>query len=145
MVGQCGNQVGSSFWQQLCLEHGIGNDGALQPFATEDAGDCKDVFFYQADDHKYVPRALLIDLEPRVVRNIQKGPQANLFNPENIYVEQNGAGNNWANGCVPLCKQLSNRVHNMHIHPCQPLLTRTQVQRRPRNLRNHQRNDLPRG
>eukprot|EP01063_Lacrimia_lanifica_P014039 TRINITY_DN20680_c0_g1_i1.p2 TRINITY_DN20680_c0_g1~~TRINITY_DN20680_c0_g1_i1.p2 ORF type:complete len:458 (+),score=167.38 TRINITY_DN20680_c0_g1_i1:70-1443(+) len=100
MVGQCGNQVGSSFWQQLCLEHGIGNDGTLQPFATEDAGDCKDVFFYQADDSKYVPRALLIDLEPRVVNRIRKGSQRNLFNPENIYVhkEGSGAGNNWANG-----------------------------------------------
>ena len=102
MVGQCGNQVGSSFWQQLCLEHGIASDGTLQPFATEDAGDCKDVFFYQADDHKYVPRALLIDLEDRVVNKITKGSQANLFNPENIFVhrEGSGAGNNWANGYV---------------------------------------------
>ena len=28
-------------------------------------GDRKDVFFYQADDERYIPRALLIDLEPR--------------------------------------------------------------------------------
>jgi hypothetical protein len=48
-VGQCGNQVGTQFWQRLLLEHGIGNDGILQEFATE-AGDRKDVFFYQADD-----------------------------------------------------------------------------------------------
>lgn len=31
-------------------------------------GDRKDVFFYQADDERYVPRALLIDLEPRRAR-----------------------------------------------------------------------------
>ncbi|KAJ9459860.1 Tubulin gamma chain [Diplonema papillatum] len=100
MVGQCGNQVGSSFWKQLCLEHGIGDDGTLQPFAMDGAGDCKDVFFYQADDHKYVPRALLIDLEPRVVNRIRKSEQADLFNPENMYVhgEGAGAGNNWAKG-----------------------------------------------
>lgn len=30
------------------------------------AGDRKDVFFYQADDDHYVPRAILIDTEPRV-------------------------------------------------------------------------------
>ena len=30
-------------------------------------GDRKDVFFYQADDERYIPRALLIDLEPRSV------------------------------------------------------------------------------
>lgn len=23
-IGQCGNQIGSEFWKQLCAEHGIG-------------------------------------------------------------------------------------------------------------------------
>lgn len=30
--------------------------------------DRKDVFFYQADDERYIPRAVMIDLEPRVRR-----------------------------------------------------------------------------
>lgn len=30
-------------------------------------GDRKDVFFYQADDERYIPRALLLDLEPRYI------------------------------------------------------------------------------
>jgi tubulin gamma len=33
--------------------------------AQGEAGDCKDVFFYQADDERYTPRAMLLDLEPR--------------------------------------------------------------------------------
>ena len=57
--------VGSQFWQQLCLEHGINQDGNLEDFATE-GGDRKDVFFYQSDDTRYIPRAIMIDLEPRV-------------------------------------------------------------------------------
>eukprot|EP01043_Picozoa_sp_COSAG02_P007428 COSAG02_NODE_221_length_28385_cov_5.795164_9_plen_105_part_00 len=57
--------VGTEFWKQLCLEHGISPDGILEDFAT-DGGDRKDVFFYQADDDHYIPRALLFDLEPRV-------------------------------------------------------------------------------
>lgn len=57
--------VGSVFWQRLCQEHGINNEGILEQWAT-DGGDRKDVFFYQADDEHYIPRALLIDLEPRV-------------------------------------------------------------------------------
>jgi tubulin gamma len=57
--------VGSQFWQQLCLEHGINQDGNLEDFATE-GGDRKDVFYYQSDDTRYIPRAILIDLEPRV-------------------------------------------------------------------------------
>lgn len=57
--------VGSQFWQQLCQEHGISQDGNLEDFATE-GGDRKDVFYYQSDDTRYIPRAILIDLEPRV-------------------------------------------------------------------------------
>ena len=59
--------VGSQFWQQLCQEHGINRDGNLEDFATE-GGDRKDVFFYQSDDTRYIPRAILMDLEPRVCR-----------------------------------------------------------------------------
>ena len=62
--------------------------------------DRKDVFFYEADDARFVPRALLLDLEPRVVNNIQNSQHRDLFNPENIFVskEGGGAGNNWASG-----------------------------------------------
>ena len=50
--------VGSQFWQQLCLEHGISQDGNLEDFATE-GGDRKDVFFYQVGlkPHRRVPRS----------------------------------------------------------------------------------------
>ncbi|KAF4660530.1 Tubulin gamma-1 chain [Perkinsus olseni] len=101
-VGQCGNQVGSEFWQQLCAEHGIDPDGILRPPPPNQppAEDRKDVFFYQADDEHYIPRALLIDLEPRVINQIQTSEFKNLYNPENIYMskEGGGAGNNWAKG-----------------------------------------------
>ena len=56
--------VGSVFWQRLCAEHGISQDGIFESWANE-GGDRKDVFFYQADDEHYIPRAILIDLEPR--------------------------------------------------------------------------------
>ncbi|CEO59396.1 Putative Tubulin gamma chain [Penicillium brasilianum] len=98
-AGQCGNNVGSQFWQQLCLEHGINQDGNLEEFATE-GGDRKDVFFYQSDDTRYIPRAILLDLEPRVLHAIQSGPYRNIYNPENFFIGQNGvgAGNNWGAG-----------------------------------------------
>ncbi|CAE6505361.1 unnamed protein product [Rhizoctonia solani] len=98
-LGQCGNQIGSLFWQRLCAEHGINKDGILEEWATE-GGDRKDVFFYQADDEHYIPRAILVDLEPRVINTILTGPYRDLYNPENIFLskEGGGAGNNWANG-----------------------------------------------
>lgn len=67
----------------------VRSDGILEPFAAE-GNDRKDVFFYQADDEQYIPRAILIDMEPRVINGIKASPYANLYNPENIYVWQDG-------------------------------------------------------
>ena len=91
--------VGDEFWKQLCQEHGISREGILEEYATQ-GDDRKDVFFYQADDEHYIPRALLIDLEPRVINSIQNGLYSNLYNPENFYVSRHGggAGNNWGKG-----------------------------------------------
>lgn len=49
---------------QLCREHGIAYDGSEEARADA-AEDAKEVFFYQADDGRWTPRALLLDLEPR--------------------------------------------------------------------------------
>lgn len=98
-LGQCGNQIGMEFWKQLCAEHGISPEGMLEDFATEGT-DRKDVFFYQADDEHYIPRAVLLDLEPRVINTIMNSQYSSLYNPENIYLSKHGggAGNNWASG-----------------------------------------------
>eukprot|EP00727_Mastigamoeba_balamuthi_P013124 m51a1_g8434 putative gamma tubulin (449) ;mRNA; r:356324-358303 len=99
-AGQCGNQIGTEFWSRLCLEHGIRPNGTIEDFAAHnEAADRKDVFFYQADDEHYIPRAILVDLEPRVVNGITNGAYGQLYNPENIYLPSDGgAGNNWARG-----------------------------------------------
>ncbi|XP_026461215.1 tubulin gamma-2 chain-like [Ctenocephalides felis] len=98
-LGQCGNQIGFEFWKRLCLEHGISPSGVLESFAT-DGVDRKDVYFYQADDDHYIPRAVLLDLEPRVIHSIMNSDYAKLYNPENIFLSKDGggAGNNWASG-----------------------------------------------
>lgn len=85
------------FWRKLCQEHGINKNGILEDFAVN-GDDRKDVFFYQADDEHYIPRALLIDLEPRVIHMIQNSEFKNLYNPENYFLGADGAGNNWAKG-----------------------------------------------
>ncbi|XP_055709982.1 tubulin gamma-1 chain [Phlebotomus papatasi] len=98
-LGQCGNQIGFEFWKRLCMEHGISPSGVLEKNAAEGL-DRKDVFFYQADDEHYIPRAVLLDLEPRVINTIMTSPYAKLYNPENVYLSKDGggAGNNWASG-----------------------------------------------
>lgn len=54
----------------------------------------------KADDDHYIPRAVLLDLEPRVINTIMTSPYAKLYNPENVYLSRDGggAGNNWASG-----------------------------------------------
>lgn len=71
--------VGFEFWKRLCLEHGISPNGTLEDFAT-DGLDRKDVFFYQADDDHYIPRSVLLDLEPRVIHSIMTSPYAKVNN-----------------------------------------------------------------
>lgn len=58
------------------------------------------MFFYQADDDHFVPRNLMIDLEPRVIHSIQSSVYRELYNQENFFVAKDGggAGNNWASG-----------------------------------------------
>ena len=99
-LGQCGNQIGFEFWKKVCAEHGISPEGVLEDFATNEGYDRKDVFFYQADDNHYIPRAVLIDLEPRVINTILNSPYSKLYNQENVYLSKDGggAGNNWARG-----------------------------------------------
>jgi len=98
-LGQCGNQIGFEFWKKLCKEHGISPEGILQEHATEGI-DRKDAFFYQADDEHYIPRSVLLDLEPRVINTIMNSEYRKLYNPENVYTAKDGggAGNNWASG-----------------------------------------------
>jgi hypothetical protein len=40
----------------------------------------------QADDEHFIPRALLMDLEPRVINGIRTSAYKNLYNPENFYI-----------------------------------------------------------
>ena len=46
----------------------------------------------QADDQHYIPRAVLLDLEPRVIDGILKSPYKHLYNPENVYISKDGGG-----------------------------------------------------
>ena len=95
----------SSVVSAISIDLGYGGDWIkLEPALISkihlQGGDRKDVFFYQADDQHFIPRSLLIDLEPRVINGIQNSEYRNLYNHENIFVAEHGggAGNNWASG-----------------------------------------------
>ncbi len=47
---------------------------------------------------RYVPRAVLMDLEPGTMDSVRAGPYGQIFRPDNFVFGQTGAGNNWAKG-----------------------------------------------
>jgi tubulin gamma len=77
--------VGVEFWKQLCTEHGLSADGTLED-SSIDGQDNKEMFFYQSDDDHYIPRAILLDTEPGVIKQIQASAHGRLFNNESIFV-----------------------------------------------------------
>ncbi|QPG73739.1 hypothetical protein FOA43_001052 [Brettanomyces nanus] len=98
-AGQCGNQVGQQFWQQMCEEHKIQMDGEPNK-ENLTFNDCPGVFFRSSSTGRYTPRAILIDLEPRVIHSIRQQTNDRFFDPKDIYVasEGGGAANRWAEG-----------------------------------------------
>uniref|UniRef100_A0A2K5BZX8 Tubulin beta chain n=1 Tax=Aotus nancymaae TaxID=37293 RepID=A0A2K5BZX8_AOTNA len=82
-AGQCGNQIGAKFWEVISDEHGIDPTGTYHGDTT---------------GGKYVPRAILVDLEPGTMDSVRSGPFGQIFRPDNFVFGQSGAGNNWAKG-----------------------------------------------
>jgi len=112
-VGQCGNQVGCAFWASVTNEHnlvvgqmkyqkpekGVSDaDGDGLPDELENI----DVYFRGTSEEKmttkWVPRAVLVDLEPGTMDVIKAQPLGPAFKPDNLCFGNNGAGNNWAKG-----------------------------------------------
>ncbi|ATY66890.1 Tubulin beta chain [Cordyceps militaris] len=96
-TGQCGNQIGAAFWQTISGEHGLDSSGVYNG-TSELQLERMNVYFNEASGNKYVPRAVLIDLEPGTMDAVRAGPFGQLFRPDNFVFGQSGAGNNWAKG-----------------------------------------------
>merc|ERR1712098_817029 len=108
-AGQCGNQIGAKFWEIISDEHGIDPTGSYQ-------GDSDlqleriNVYYNEASGGKYVPRAVLVDLEPGTMDSVRSGPFGQIFRPDNFVFGQSGAGNNWAKGHYTLENERSNTI-----------------------------------
>ncbi|KAJ1958289.1 Tubulin beta-1 chain [Dispira parvispora] len=96
-TGQCGNQVGSSFWEAISQEHGIDQTGQYvgdNPVQLEKI----DVYYTEGQGGRYVPRSVCVDLEPGSIDTVRSSPYGGLFRPDNMIHGSTGAGNNWAKG-----------------------------------------------
>ena len=60
------------------------------------------VYFNEATGGRYVPRVILMDLEPGTMDIVRAGPFGQPFRPNNFVFGQTGACNNWVNeGITP--------------------------------------------
>jgi len=111
-VGQCGNQVGLAFWNAVTKEHKLasttmtfqkdGSEKDTDGDGLPDELEKIDVYYRGTSDErqkcKWVPRAVLVDLEPGTMDVIKAQPLGPAFKPDNMCFGNNGAGNNWAKG-----------------------------------------------
>ncbi|KAB0391804.1 hypothetical protein E2I00_014425, partial [Balaenoptera physalus] len=74
------------FWEVISDEHGIDPTGSYH-------GDSDlqleriNVYYNEAAGNKYVPRAILVDLEPGTMDSVRSGPFGQIFRPDNFVFE----------------------------------------------------------
>lgn len=109
---------GAKFWEVVSEEHGIDNDGLYK--GTSDLQlERISVYYNETGGNKYVPRAVLVDLEPGTMDSVRSGPLGGLFRPDNFVFGQSGAGNNWAKGredCLSFTTCLLPYPHISRLH-----------------------------
>ncbi|KAG6523903.1 hypothetical protein ZIOFF_013790 [Zingiber officinale] len=83
--------------QVVCDEHGIDPTGKY-PGTSDLQLERVNVYYNEASCGRFVPRAVLMDLEPGTMDSVRTGSYGQIFRPDNFVFGQSGAGNNWAKG-----------------------------------------------
>jgi tubulin beta len=97
------------FWETISNEHGINPTGAYHG-DSDLQRERINVYYNEESGGKYIPRALLVDLEPDAIDYIRSGPFGQIFRPDNFDFSQIDAGNNWATGHYTEGAELAERV-----------------------------------
>ena len=109
--------LGNSCWELYCLEHGIGPDGKMpengksaQAQYSHKEDDSYTTFFAETDARHYVPRAVMVDLEPSVIDDVKTGAHKGLYHPDQLICGKEDAANNYARGHYTIGKELIDTV-----------------------------------
>ncbi|KAI5058984.1 hypothetical protein GOP47_0025303 [Adiantum capillus-veneris] len=90
--GQCSSQIGAKFWEVVCTE-GINHTGSYIENADVQL-ERVNVYYNEASCERYVPRTVLMDLEPGTMDSVQTGPYGQIFRLDNFVFGESGARNN---------------------------------------------------
>ncbi|KAF7681011.1 Tubulin alpha chain [Astathelohania contejeani] len=104
-IGQAGVQIGNACWELYCKEHGILPNGKPDPNSTftDDSGSS---FFSETNAGNFVPRTIMVDLEPSVIECIKSSEYKSLYHPAQLIHGKEDAANNYARGHYTVGKEL---------------------------------------
>lgn len=109
-VGQCGIQMGQAVWEQYCAEHCISHIGKMTTDCSDDSFKC---FFEETSNGQFVPRNLMVDLEPNVIDEVKNSKYAAIFNSDFLVAGMEDAANNFARGHYTTGKEVIDRVNDL--------------------------------
>eukprot|EP01083_Nonionella_stella_P277760 944401_1 len=115
-VGECGVQLGRRVWDQYNVEHGISSQGVINESKKQEHDfDSSFLTFYEETaSGVYVPRNLVIDLDPDTIeRDIQRQHAQNPFPPEFHIHGKEDAANNFARGFYSVGKTIIDRIEDL--------------------------------
>lgn len=89
-LGQCGNQLGRQFFDNVHTEGRRASPGLAAAIRRQ--------YFTEDSDATWRARSVLVDTEPRVVSRCLGGGEGWRYNDDSGFYRQGGAANNWAFG-----------------------------------------------
>ncbi|XP_032897971.1 tubulin delta chain isoform X2 [Amblyraja radiata] len=96
-IGQCGNQIGQQLFEVVSMDGQSGRNESYWNTSQER-------FFSSSNDGVPVARAVLVDMEPKVISHtVSKAASSGRwrYGAQSAFCQKQGSGNNWANGfCV---------------------------------------------
>jgi tubulin delta len=101
-LGQCGNQIGARFYQQLAEESKTSLQATQENEQNNFQNEIVNRFFrHRSSSSPLYARSVLVDMEPKVIdQSIDYALKGGLFqfDSKRIFTKQSGSGNNWAYG-----------------------------------------------
>eukprot|EP01022_Parablepharisma_sp_SALTPOND_P029621 TRINITY_DN741_c0_g1_i2.p1 TRINITY_DN741_c0_g1~~TRINITY_DN741_c0_g1_i2.p1 ORF type:complete len:519 (+),score=23.79 TRINITY_DN741_c0_g1_i2:97-1557(+) len=105
-VGQCGIQIGQSFWELFCKEHCISNQG----FPNSALEGNTSSFFHETANGNHVPRAIFLDTDPAAIDQVKSSHYGRLFSPSNLINGKESCADNWSRGMYTIGKEIIDKI-----------------------------------
>ncbi|XP_072273393.1 tubulin delta chain [Pyxicephalus adspersus] len=125
-LGQCGNQIGYELFDVICNDfysNGLCSKKENHNYQTV----CKERFFDEMESGEIVSRAVLLDMEPKVItQTLAMAARSGkwMYDVKSQFSQKQGSGNNWAHGyCVhgPKYEDLVMNLVRKQVEKCDRL------------------------